>query len=1178
MLSFFRKYEKTFFLIVFLPAIIGMGVTSVIVTVLTQKEASSPGVVFGEPIPRHEWELIVGPYAKLTRNESDTDNQFRFYAFTKAAERAGLRVTDGEVRDWILDNTSMNIARLKIQERMHAEGLDPQSPEYRQKFQQYFLEELANPRKNFTDEDYRKFLEIYGVTMQEFEGHQRRSLLQAKLEKTFEEAATVSPEEIWKEFREKNQRREAEVVTLDGAAYVPTAGTVPTEDEIKKYYETNRALYDEPKRVSLEYAAAPFEKLRAEVTTPPEAELEKYFQKHQADYMVWSGSVGTVKSFSDARASVLDKVQTQAAKDLAQTLMEQVKAKIDLQTKSGLGGIDMKIAIAAVDTTGHGLIVTDTTPLTEPDDFFTHPLLTGFAAQNWALKEPASATKTSDPLKGEKCVAILRTAQAIEKKVPTFADVKDQVKKDYVVGGERELAKYYKDQQWKYRTNDKWKVDYVFASYEECAKRDSRVPNPSEAEVNAFWADKHSFFWPGQDAAKVGSEAITLACKAEKAKTRVKSVLNDLKNKCEDSRQAHNRADLDLNMAAFVELSWLERTSNQEFDQKTLKEDPKLKAAAAAIQIADKEKASEPLETADGKGAVVFVFRQKIEQTVPELAVVRDQVQKDVLLTRGYDRAKEAAEKLVADLKEVKGDAVAAKLQERGLTSAKTGLFTRNTIALPNVISNQVTQVVGDTFAGEPGAGFEKWVADDIAKKVYVVRCTQREDPSDDKLTPADRAALRHDLLNKDRREFVQRKMTEVELDAKGISDKHVKWVRDRRDGPGGRISEEVRQIYVPNDKATTESWLEDAARARLDEALAKLKADANWDNVCREYSEDEATRARGGEMTVARGDLAEQYGQEFEQKLFDVTDKDVGQVSAPFKSKRGLHLIKVVKGPNAGDPHAMGHGQLHMTFRHILVKTDPKIRKLPDDVAAKAREIARKKIEDAKARIEKGEPFAKVAAEVGWADDTRARGETFTVPYLSEVMLRALEVPLTLEIGDLTKVEPFEVKVSGASEWHLLFCARDSRAEREQPMTRGEAYPQRVVFECVAASKDTVLAARQELETWTKNRPDHDPTSSELLREWKKVVPRYSTADSAKKEGAFGAVAVDPSLQGYDIAAVRALSTLDPGARSGIIEAKEGFHLVECISAKTKPADDAARNSEVAEALLRGTEWSEGN
>src|SRR5581483_11909938 len=100
MLAFFRKYEKTFFLIVFLPAIIGMGVTSVIVTVLTQKPEGSPGQVFGEPIPLHEWQSVIVPYRKVMgRSEEGSDSDFKFFAYTKAAEKAGIRVTDAEVAD-----------------------------------------------------------------------------------------------------------------------------------------------------------------------------------------------------------------------------------------------------------------------------------------------------------------------------------------------------------------------------------------------------------------------------------------------------------------------------------------------------------------------------------------------------------------------------------------------------------------------------------------------------------------------------------------------------------------------------------------------------------------------------------------------------------------------------------------------------------------------------------------------------------------------------------------------------------------------------------------------------------------------------------------------------------------------------------------------------------------------
>src|SRR5881227_1414357 len=99
MLSFFRKYERTFFLIVFAPAILGMGVTSVIVTVLTKDNASHfNGKVFGEPVSGTEWDSVIRPYVKLVgRNaEEGSDAQWRFFAFVKAAEKAGIRVPEAK--------------------------------------------------------------------------------------------------------------------------------------------------------------------------------------------------------------------------------------------------------------------------------------------------------------------------------------------------------------------------------------------------------------------------------------------------------------------------------------------------------------------------------------------------------------------------------------------------------------------------------------------------------------------------------------------------------------------------------------------------------------------------------------------------------------------------------------------------------------------------------------------------------------------------------------------------------------------------------------------------------------------------------------------------------------------------------------------------------------------------
>ncbi|MEZ0227397.1 MAG: hypothetical protein ACAI25_02150, partial [Planctomycetota bacterium] len=753
MLSFFRKYEKTFFLIVFLPAIIGMGVTSVIVTVLTQKSDSSPGKVFDEPITQSDWQAVIGPYNKIMgRQEDGQDSHFRFYAYCKAAEQAGVRVSDAEVADKTIELVGREIARRRAAERIRDSGIDPSTDEGRRKFTTYFFEEISGMRKNFTDRDYATYLSAVGMTMGEFEGHQRRALMMEKLEQLYRDAATVSPEELWKEFREKGQKREAEVVTIEGAAYVPSAATVPTDQEVKAYYETHKSLYDEPRRVALEYVAAPFEKTKAEVGAPSDAQLQDYYDKHKAEFTAFVGTQAITSPLADVRDKVVEKVQTTQAKDRAQVLLEKVAAKLDEQRKAGK--IDLAAAVAGIDTKTTAL-VTGVTPLLEQEEFFSHPLLGGFSTHFWASKEPVSATKTSDPLKGEKAVSILRTSEIKEKKVPTFAEVQEQAKKDYVLGGERELKKYYQEQQWKYRTKDKWKFEAVFFDYDEYAKKDPNIEITAD-EVNAFWRDNHARVWPGQaDAAKVGSDAITLAAKAEKAKPRVQKHVEELRKKCVDDYGARKRADLGLNKSSasgFLDYQTLS------LDREEITKDPRLSVVATAIPLARKEEPSEVFERADKKGKFFFVVQEKVEQKVPELVEIKDTVAKDVLAARGFERAKLAAEKLVQEMRDLKGDQIPAALKQHGLTSVKTGVFARTATVIPNVPS-EGAQIVGETFACEANGGFEKTVSDDLAKKVYLVRCAQREDPADSSMSASDRQQVRRELLKSKRQSYVTEKM-----------------------------------------------------------------------------------------------------------------------------------------------------------------------------------------------------------------------------------------------------------------------------------------------------------------------------------------------------------------------------------------------------------------------------------
>jgi hypothetical protein len=1191
MLSFFRRYEKTFFLIVFLPAIIGMGITSVIVTVLSDKPNQSVGKVWGEPIPRTEWDSIVTPRRKLMggRGEEGTDADYQIYALCKAAEKAGIQVPDARLAKDIIDQMGYSIAQLMAAERIHKEGINTDTDEGKNLFRQYVFEYIQQGSKNFTPENYEKYLDRYNLKVQEYEAFQKRETAREILFNVIRDAATIPPEEIWNKFFEQEQKREAEIVTLAADAYAPTSSTAPSDKEIEAYYKGHKDLYDEPRRVDLEYVAAPFEKTRAEVPAPTEAELEAYFGKHTQDYMITPAAVGTfqppaiVDSFSNVHDKVKEAVIADAAGDRAQRLLEQVAKKLDEQRAGGK--VDMAAASAAVAAanTNTLALVTGHTGLLTGDEIEVHPLLNGFAAERWAATEPASATRTKGPLRGEKSVFILRTVDVKDARTPAFADVQDTVRADYRNGGDREIKKYYDENQWKYRAEEKWKFDAVVAHYAEFAKS-PKIEAPSADDLNAFFAAQRAKLWPGKDAAAVGSAAIEAAWKTDKAKDLATTTLKKVREAGDKAFLDHKRAEIWVNAQLVDNAGLLDHKEFETRDAKGLSSDPEFKPAADYIRTGEVQRpCPDPFDLPNGDGKFLVVPLERTEARTPDFAEVKEKVRQDVLALRGYERAKLAGERLVLELQDLKGDAVAAKLKEKGLVAQKTGFFGRTTNMLP-LVGQEANKVVAETFNCDPEGGFQKAVNDDVLKKVYLVRCASRKDPEKTDLAihkPAIRSALLQDL----RQKYTHREVTRMTMEAKGISPEHLAWVRARRDGPDGQISSKVRQIYVPNDKATLDRWLEDAARTRVNEALDELKktGTAGWDKVVFKYSEDESTRSRGGEMgigSVARGDLVGEYGFEFESQVFDLPLN--GQIVGPLKSKKGMHLIMVTRAAaGVGDPEDPKTRSVRMGFKQLLVKFDPVLRALPAEVKAKARAIAEEKINKAKARLDAGEPFALVASEVGAEDDARAKGESFTVPYVSPLMRMALEQPL--EPSDLSTIEPQEVAAPVPSstsspsivtnEWHTMFCARDPQ-DREPAFKQGARAP-RIVFDLVTPTKQGGLDARNELQAWTKSRPDHDATMSETIREWKQIVKARSTAPTAAKEGAFGLVQIDPQLRPWPPEVLATVMATAAGKRTDPIAEPEGFHIFLVVSVE-KAKDDGIRDADLGDLLLRGTEWSE--
>ncbi|GMU63814.1 MAG: hypothetical protein AMXMBFR36_00880 [Acidobacteriota bacterium] len=139
------------------------------------------------------------------------------------------------------------------------------------------------------------------------------------------------------------------------------------------------------------------------------------------------------------------------------------------------------------------------------------------------------------------------------------------------------------------------------------------------------------------------------------------------------------------------------------------------------------------------------------------------------------------------------------------------------------------------------------------------------------------------------------------------------------------RRPEEVRarHILVNIDENREEA----AAARRMDEVRAKLAGGASFEQLAREYSDDPASRERGGDLDYfGRGRMI----REFEDAAFG---GEVGQVVGPVRTSYGLHLIEVLDRRAGGETP--------------LVEAEPRIRarlageRAREAAAARARELA---------------------------------------------------------------------------------------------------------------------------------------------------------------------------------------------------------------------------------------------
>lgn len=201
-------------------------------------------------------------------------------------------------------------------------------------------------------------------------------------------------------------------------------------------------------------------------------------------------------------------------------------------------------------------------------------------------------------------------------------------------------------------------------------------------------------------------------------------------------------------------------------------------------------------------------------------------------------------------------------------------------------------------------------------------------------------------------------------------------------------------------------------AEKKANDVYQKLQAGSDFSQMAISYSNDQAA-LQGGDIGWRKlAQLPELFGNQ-------MANLAVGQVTKPFRSGAGFHILKNIEQRGGG---AQLVEQTHA--RHILVKTS----EIMDDAQA------RQKLLDLKARIEKGEDFAKLARE--HSEDTGSMLSGGDLGWSTPGMFVAEfeDAMANTSIGSISR--PFKSQFG----WHILQVIERRKEDMSDKVKRNQA------------------------------------------------------------------------------------------------------------------------------------------
>jgi len=165
-------------------------------------------------------------------------------------------------------------------------GLHTNDEELRDELQHGPLGQQFFPDGKFIgQEEYADFVQRNHMTIEQFETLEKEYILIRKLQAMVSASAFVPDSEVHDEFEHRNTKIKFEYAVITQADILK--GLHPAEDELKAFYEHNKASYNNsiPEKRQIKYVVIDSSKIAAATNVTPD-ELQTYYDQHREEYRV----------------------------------------------------------------------------------------------------------------------------------------------------------------------------------------------------------------------------------------------------------------------------------------------------------------------------------------------------------------------------------------------------------------------------------------------------------------------------------------------------------------------------------------------------------------------------------------------------------------------------------------------------------------------------------------------------------------------------------------------------------------------------------------------------------------------------------------------------------------------------------------------------------------------------